>query len=747
MQIILNNPYRTVGLLVGATAREQERQVKRLKQFIEAEQNPQDDFSFPTLGRLHRTLDNITDAASRLNLDSDKMNAALFWFYKGNSITDEPAFDAIREGDLDQVLNIWTKLTSNGEVSQRNASAYSNLGTFYLSSILEGTKTNEVLLEQGISLKMKFLESDFIKDFKALATDETFKTTKKELQLSFLNQVRSEIEKNAIITSNQFLGILSKQKFSAKEDFFKEFVKKPIEQIEKKIEEIRKSQKANPAKAGDYGNELYKTTKPLLNSIVGVLGNSDVRIISISDKLANEILQCSINLFNHFHETDTEVGEIALDLNRKAESIALGSVVKERINESTPIVKRYINGKPERDKQKWIKLDLEAIINLLEDRKFKVNEKPEDEIESGLKRIGRNLVRSLQANLPYRPNTIHKAKKLIEDAFPHLINIKSALGGSNEIYLTLSTNIAGKAQNYIIETINNAQEPNTSFALTGYSDLRLKIEEAWDVTQCLGVLDMNFDFSMNYEKNKETLKNLCNQLGILTLQHNFEKIPQLNFLIIDSEITCTDKESKPLFLSSPLYDKYVRYVGLKLKIEALGEQTLDFFVKYLRPNGDLNNSKNSPKGYTLLVHKDVTLNTKDIDLLGWGNSDQCTYEVGTHCIEVWVNDCVICRKRFTVDLSPSQKIEKQLKEAEEKLLIINRTIYLSSEIDSVNQEMGEINKFKWLRSSSEKQIQISSQQEKINTVMKQSSDEKSKRISAQQSIIEKLKTELSEAKY
>jgi hypothetical protein len=36
---------------------EQERQVKRLKQFIEAEQEPQDDFSFPTLGHIHRTLE------------------------------------------------------------------------------------------------------------------------------------------------------------------------------------------------------------------------------------------------------------------------------------------------------------------------------------------------------------------------------------------------------------------------------------------------------------------------------------------------------------------------------------------------------------------------------------------------------------------------------------------------------------------------------------------------------------------
>ena len=100
MHIIKKNPYRTVGLLVGATAKEQERQIRRLKQFIIADQDPQDDFSFPKLGLLPRTIENVNDAVSKLNLESDKMNAALFWFYKGNDITDEPAFDAIKEGDI-----------------------------------------------------------------------------------------------------------------------------------------------------------------------------------------------------------------------------------------------------------------------------------------------------------------------------------------------------------------------------------------------------------------------------------------------------------------------------------------------------------------------------------------------------------------------------------------------------------------------------------------------------------------------
>jgi hypothetical protein len=40
MKLVQSNPYRTLGLLVGASAREKERQVKRLKQYLEAEQEP-----------------------------------------------------------------------------------------------------------------------------------------------------------------------------------------------------------------------------------------------------------------------------------------------------------------------------------------------------------------------------------------------------------------------------------------------------------------------------------------------------------------------------------------------------------------------------------------------------------------------------------------------------------------------------------------------------------------------------------
>ncbi|MEI2756763.1 MAG: CFI-box-CTERM domain-containing protein [Chitinophagaceae bacterium] len=489
MNLIINNPYRTVGLLVGATAREQERQVKRLKQFLEAEQDPQDDFSFPTLGNLHRTLDKVNEASSKLNLDRDKMNAALFWFYKGNPITDEPAFDAIKEADLDQVISIWTKLTSNGEVSQRNASAYSNLGTLYLSGILEGTNTNEALLEQGISLKLKFLESDFIKDFKALATDETYKTTKKELQLLFLNQVQSEIEKSGGISSNKFLDILTKQEFSAKEDFLKGFVQKPIEQIEKKIEEAKAKRKANKANAVNVGKALYEQTSENLKQLKSILGTSNLKFSSISDKVSDEILQCGIDYFSHYKNSSTDPGSASMDLFRKAKTLAAGNIAKQRCSENTENLQEWIDDKPERDKQARILADFEKLKNLI------------DEYEG-------------------RSETVANGKQLLASAIPYLSNVKSVLGSTDELYLGLSSRIASDAQGMCVSEINKLQErfSNTyenATKLAAILLLKQRVDEAWEVTTTIGSMDLRQDFRARYNQNKTSLSNLKTQLAVV----------------------------------------------------------------------------------------------------------------------------------------------------------------------------------------------------------------------------------------
>ncbi len=113
MELVLNNPYRAIGLLVGAPTSQMNKHITRIPKYVLADQDiPEELISngFSTLGFLERTKETIADAASRLNLDSDKMNAALFWFYNGNAITDEPAFDSLKAADQQGAIRIWPKL-------------------------------------------------------------------------------------------------------------------------------------------------------------------------------------------------------------------------------------------------------------------------------------------------------------------------------------------------------------------------------------------------------------------------------------------------------------------------------------------------------------------------------------------------------------------------------------------------------------------------------------------------------------
>ena len=338
MKTILNNPYRIVGLLVGATTKEQSKQISRLKKYIEAEQDPQDDFSFPALGEFHRTLESVEEAASKLNLDNDKINAALFWFWNGNPITDEAAFEALKSGDIETAYEIWDKLITKTDeegkrfwkpVSEKNYSAFHNY------SVLNIIRANGNL-SNAIVASLYFLESDLVQKFVSSVTDETHKTNKKELQLLFLNQLHSDIEANNKSLLPKFLETLNKQEFIAKQDFMKGFVQKYIEQIEHKIETAKNKRKKSKATAAEAGQELFTATASDLAQLKSIVGASDLKYTSIADKVANEILQCSIDYFNYMQEIDSETDypEIAMKLAKQAETIAVGKLTKDRIKDN-----------------------------------------------------------------------------------------------------------------------------------------------------------------------------------------------------------------------------------------------------------------------------------------------------------------------------------------------------------------------------------------------------------------------------
>jgi hypothetical protein len=495
MQQIDNNPYRVIGILVGASAPQQVRQINRLRQSIEAEVEPDEDFSFPVLGNLVRTLEIIDTAKAKIHLESGKIKAALFWFYKGNEIEDEAAFDLLKENEIREPALIWANLIKGKELSQRNASAHFNLSTLFLCLGFKNNVINEINLNKGITLKLKFLESEFSADLVIISTDENNRTNKVELQLIFLNELYSELEKNKAFKTDNFLTIISKLNFSAKEEFLKDFVQKPIKQIEDEILKTKNKRHTDKRDAEIFGKELYENTKASIEQLKKILDTTDIRYQSIADKLANEILQCGIDFFKEFKDEGFNPYEDAMNLFELASSIAVGNVVSQRCDENTENLQEWIDEKPDRDRQKLIAEEFTFIGSKLE--RFQT-----------------------------LPDTTISARDLIDSCKPKLNKIKAALGSSDEFYLNISSTVVRSAQNMLVQTVNNLIEAsNNSYGITSVMNGKFIIENVLDLTYKMGTFDMNADLKSNYKKNLEGIKNIAGQLGISTLSPK-EKIQQ-----------------------------------------------------------------------------------------------------------------------------------------------------------------------------------------------------------------------------
>jgi len=497
MQQIKNNPYRVIGLLVGATAPQQVRQINRLRQSIEAEVEPDEDFSFPVIDKLNRSTEIVNAAAAKIHLESGKINAALFWFYMGNEIDDDAAFDILKgeNGDKEEAQNIWTSAVKGKEITKRNASCLHNLSTLLLSNAFKGNKIFVKILEDAITLKLKFLESNFSDNLVRIATDENNRTNKVELQLIFLKELHSEIEKNEDFSTNRFLTILNKLNFSAKEEFLKGFVQKPIRQIEDEISKTKTKRQADKRDAEIFGKELYENTEASIVQLKNVLDTNDIRYQNIADKLANEILQCGIDFFQEFKDEDFDPSDESMSLFELASSISVGTIVSQRCDENTENLQEWIDEKPDRERQKLIEVELTFIASKLE--RFQ----------------------SLS-------DTISNAKDLIDSCKPKLNEIKAAIGSSDEFYLNLSSAVVQNAQNMLVQAVNETIEASNrrSYGVSLSSDMA-SIQTALDVTFKMGSFDMNSTLKTHYKKNIEGIKNLAWQLGISALSPK-EKVQQ-----------------------------------------------------------------------------------------------------------------------------------------------------------------------------------------------------------------------------
>jgi hypothetical protein len=671
MDIIKNNPYRIIGILSNANAKEIQSRKGKITAYAKVGKQITSEFDFPLFDSIERDQNKIEKAFSAIQQSKEMLENSLFWFLNTNSF-DETAINYLRNGDKEKAIEIWKKVTTEKEVTPKNYSCFNNIGTLKLL----GESQEEI--KEGIEKKIKLIESDSFKNFVHSVAGAAFIIDNQKQVENFINDIIKQFQGK--YSNADTLQLFSNCNGTTQKYLSQKFTEEPVHNIESQIERTKKKRNENKINAFQFGLKLHENTKAYLTLLNSLLGVNDLKYKMIADNLAKEIMQCGIDYFNESKENNSteEYLENALRLNKIADSIAIGKLTKDR-------AKDHIATLEEMKDQ-----ELSEAIGLLQSIKD-LYEENEREIRQQIKQM-----ETSDIDIILGRKTINR--RAVED------NIKNSIEWQ-------------KVNEMIVDLL---------------SDNNLK-----KIKEC------------NKDEQKREFLKLANWLEVKSLRSSAIKAiilkyknipPKLPFKIISSEITNTD--------SKPLFTKFIRYVGLNLKIQVTEEKIVTLYIKYINPDGSLRrNTETSPIGYSRSEIQKLNIHTKSIDITGWGNAEKCIYSVGKNRIEVYVDEYMIHSKDFVVDLVPSEKLAIELKKAEENLKEIKNTQYLKSELSSAQNEMNKIKEWQFLRSQSDRESQINNQQQKIDNIIQRADSAKSSQVNEKQLIISQIKSKIQKAEY
>jgi len=520
MNAVKNNPYRTLGLFGNSSEKELQKQIAIIKRFAEVGKTKAFDYDFQFFGEVVRSTEKIQEAASKIEQAKNKVHYALFWFLNSGHI-DEAALNNLKDGHIEKATEIWEKTLKDSTVTVKNFAALSNLSTLQLGIVTYNGSFDPEKFTASIELKGKLIMSDACDSFITSVIGEGISINRDTILKEFADEVMQFIKpylnKANGINSGQLINAFSSFPNEIRQYVSGKFTDRPTNNIENQIEKTKGKRHDNSNSAAEYGEELYKNTKEDLVFLKNVWGANNVQYQLVANKLANEIIQCAILYFNYHlnKETGIDPGDNALKIAKYSLSIGPTGNVKNRIEENTKPIQKWVNEKPQRQQQEIVKSEI-LFIN----KQLIEFQKKSDSISDAV-----NFVNSCKIKLD---------------------EIKLKLSPQNDNYLNLCTAVASNAQGMVVGVVNEAMEKRNKYVefenyknylfyesrndletiksllmkrfASEYSLELLKsvIKDAWSATKLIGSLDMHSQKRSEYNKNRDILKSIAEQLDIPT---------------------------------------------------------------------------------------------------------------------------------------------------------------------------------------------------------------------------------------
>ena len=477
IKAITNNPYRILGVYSNSPKREQIANKGKMQAFLRVNKS----MPFPLdlkgiLPTIDRTQSLIEYADSELALGAGQIKHAQFWFINKTPI-DNVAFNHLVAGDIDVAMDLWKK--SNNLYSLQN---------LFVCSLIKG-EYESAITEYAIPLYNQYAKV-FVAEF-----DDKITISTTDLVDYIINELQGEN-----VDLFRFHNSIEDTIWS------KLIVEKRLNPLISKLDSLISEAKSTRGKGStsrlNAGNKLKIASSPLLNTLASVISKNDSRYQIIADKIAQEVLQCSIDYYNDTYDADSPVK--ALSLCEYALKVAVGQAAKQRCKENHAVIKNAADNMPPIEVAKEAK-EIDSCLSWFS-------------TQSKTSAIGLELLKKIQ-----KP----------------LISIKEKVGNNNKYYLEISSTIASAALSYVIEEVNNTQKddkPNPLSNLFGnglYSSLysitplldqdrkirkaeKIKnaLRSAWQTICFIDLLDTTEDFKNNrYKENRRILHSIIDGLN------------------------------------------------------------------------------------------------------------------------------------------------------------------------------------------------------------------------------------------
>lgn len=490
MKAIQENPYRVLGVWAGANDREIIRQKTRFKAYLKVNKQVETDTDLSFLPLVNRSEVTVQKAISSVEKTNQKILHSLFWFSNLTPI-DNTAIDHLTNGNIDKATEIWSKPAHQSTVSLRKVSALNNLSTLdFARALSKNLNDNGASVNKALALKVQALKFNSLKTLANSYGDETFHldtSIHKSIVENFFQLLQKSIQSHESLNGEIITSLIPKMDSDVRESAEKIFSGQSISMIESALSTAKKKRTDNSSDANITGKHLYSRTYEPLKHLENVLGHENMTYQMHADKVAQELIECSISYYNHHTKGyDIDPGDDTMNLLNKAKSLATGSMVKDRIKKNLPIIQKWQSNKISRNKY--------------------------HEIESELKFINSKLDQAVSGT-----NTISKADELIYTCKPKLTIIKDKLGARSKEYIRISSDVVTVTQGMVVTEINKKQDYFKFLTRnpTDYeiSSLQKAVKKAINVMEAMKSLPKNSELENQYKNNLTTIYSLKQQIS------------------------------------------------------------------------------------------------------------------------------------------------------------------------------------------------------------------------------------------